>query len=75
MANDFILAASFAVMLLSVSESMMEKYIATKMGRYSFSISILAIGILPLILAAFFIHFGHTHCNTSKYEQHPNAMV
>ena len=58
MANDFILAASFAVMLLSVSESMMEKYIATKMGRYSFSISILAIGILPLILAAFFIHFG-----------------
>ncbi len=58
MASGFILAASFAVMLLNVSESMLEKYIATKMERYAFSLSILAIGILPMIAAAFLIHIG-----------------
>ena len=64
MASGFILAASFAVMLLNVSESMLEKYIATKMERYAFSLSILAIGILPMIIAAFFIRVSLVNYST-----------
>ena len=64
LASGFILAASFAVMLLSVSESIMEKYVATRMGRYAFSVSILAIGILPMIIAAFFIRVSLVNYST-----------